>query len=825
MGLIMKKFSRNHLFFALLVLLLITSPCKLTANNLGSKLEILSTALTGLKGKLGMLKSKLGELQDSLTGELKPPTFDDDDEELTTVTISWTQTDPKVAEALTIEDHNGFLNYIVNPNQINNTTDIILDMNKLQDKKLKRKSYYNEQAKFISLKKLLETKKSYPYLKKIWIYSKNDFGFFSYMVDSFGNTKSYNSHDTDWTIDYPFASIPASTMPPLSPAEPTPAPQSNQLLITLVRGDITKQQFAHKNTAAIVNAANSAMRGGGGIDYAIHSAAGAELLAYEANKNLSCPTGEARITPSFNIKGIGSNSPDWIIHTVGPSLTTRNQTIHLTQEQGYSKPITLTNKGTPTSQEEKLLENAYRNSLQIALDEKLKSIAFCAISTALFGYRADMATHTALQTILNFVETKMPNFTEIRFVTFSEDDYYIYKKFLNDQVEAKKLNEVTTSLPAYLQTNNSTMEPPLAFQLTPPTSAATPASVNPHDTQAQTPLSSSSISPSSLYSSSSSSSDSKKVRLVLVAGDITKQHFQDPEKAAIANGANNVFVFGGGVSGPISQILRADTNLMSTILLDNGWSQDSSNPDLFTKLNPPLNFGKIMLAFPPGKGESFIKKGTLKRDSNGGLCSDGSALIHMAHPSKSTLPLPFKYLVQVVGPDLRAITTADYKTILKPARVPLQQPDRVSLKYAYSNGLLCAEKFGIESIAFPVVSGGVFGYPIKEAIEDAVQSCVDYLEANKATTNIKEIRFVVWINEKDRDNRLALFKTAIKKSIISGKTANVIEPLDQEYYETNNLYRYADGTPCDFIKVYEFDLGKNQSSSSSSSSSSWHSSS
>lgn len=778
----MKSFSRTQLFITLLLLLLISSPCKLAANNLGSKLQTLRTALTGLKGKLGTLKSKLGELQGNLAGVLRPPTLDDE-EASTVVTISWTQTYPKASEALTIQNHDNFLNHIVNPNQENSTTDIILDMDKLQDKQFKKNTYFSENDKFKALQKLLQSKKYYPHLKKIWIYKKKDFGFFGYMADSFGNTKGYNYQHTDWEIDYPFASpptIPASPIPPSSSAPATPAPQSNQVLITLVRGDITKQEFAHKNTAAIVNAANEQLEAGGGVCGSIFAAVNHAALQAECSDNAKnpiiksnerCLTGQARITGAHEdpARAVGFS---YIIHTAGPKGSNPNK--------------------------EKLLKEAYQNSLRRADENGITAIAFPAISTALFGYDINDATPVAIKAILDYIKTNATKIQEIRLVTFSQNDYSLYKSFLDAHPD--KITATVTSLPAYLQTNNSSTEPPLAFQLTPPASAPAPT-------------------PSHSSSSSSSSWQSalinKKVRLVLVAGDITQQHFQDSEKAAIVNGANNVFAFVGGVSAPISQILSAETNQMSTILPGKGWVQDALNPNLFIKSNSPLNFGKIMLAFPPGDGIKFIQQGTLTHNSNKEMCSDGSALIHTAHPSGSLLP--FKYLVQVVGPDLRAITSADYKTILKPARLPLQDQDKESLKYAYQNGLLCAEKFGVESIAFPVVSGGVFGYPIKEAIQGAVQSCVDYLEANKAATNIKEIRFVVWIKEKDLTTRLDVFKTEIEKSKINTKNGTQIIPLDRDHYKTNNLYTYPDGTLRGFIKVYEFDLGANQLPSSSSS--------
>lgn len=570
-GLIMKSSSRTQLFITLLLLFLITSPCRLAASSLESKLQTLSTSLTGLKGKLGKLKSKLRELQGNLAGVLIPPTFDDD-EASTVVTMSWTQIDPKVGGALKIQNHNDFLNHIVNPNQENSTTDIILDMDKLQDKQFKKNTYFSENDKFKALQKLLQSKKYYPHLKKIWIYKKKDFGFFGYMADSFGNTKAYNYQHTDWEINYPFAS------PPTIPASPIP---------------------------------------------------------------------------------------------------------------------------------------------------------------------------------------------------------------------------------------------PSSSAATPPASAPAPA-------------------PSHSSSSSSSSWQSllinKKVRLVLVAGDITQQHFQDSEKAAIVNGASSTFIFGGGVSAKISEALDSKARDIGNYLKELTWHQSGSlKSNIFITngiTSSNKNYGQMAIAFPPEQVKNFIENGRHRWNYNAGDPKSGgcigSALIHEAYTEEKQ-PLPFKYLVQAIGPNMTEVSGLTITKLITPTSYHQNQ-----LKFAYQNGLLCADQFQLKSIAFPVVSGGVFRYPTKEAIEVAVKSCVDYLEENAATTNIKEIRFVVWSGEKDkRDSsgntidgaifRLNTFDHHIKNNKINNKNGIQITPLDQQYYETNNLTQAPDGTLRGFIKVYEFDLGANQLPSSSSS--------
>lgn len=136
--------------------------------------------------------------------------------------------------------------------------------------------------------------------------------------------------------------------------------------IHLTIGDITTAEVD-----AIVNAANEQMLGGGGVDGAIHRAAGPALLAecrqVTAVNGIRCPTGEARIT------GAGNLPANYVIHTVGPVYA------------AVSNPA-------------ELLANAYRNSLQLALDNDCRSIAFPAISCGVFGYPLDEAAQIALAT-------------------------------------------------------------------------------------------------------------------------------------------------------------------------------------------------------------------------------------------------------------------------------------------------------------------------------------------------------------------------------------------------------------------------------------------
>jgi O-acetyl-ADP-ribose deacetylase (regulator of RNase III) len=139
--------------------------------------------------------------------------------------------------------------------------------------------------------------------------------------------------------------------------------------IEIVLGDITTQKVD-----AIVNAANSSLRGGGGVDGAIHRAAGPELS--EACRKLNgCPTGEARITPGFKLHA------RFVIHTVGPIW--------------YGG----------THDEDTLLARCYRNSLSLAVEHSIKTIAFPSISTGAYGFPLARATMIALSEIKNFLES------------------------------------------------------------------------------------------------------------------------------------------------------------------------------------------------------------------------------------------------------------------------------------------------------------------------------------------------------------------------------------------------------------------------------------
>jgi len=161
--------------------------------------------------------------------------------------------------------------------------------------------------------------------------------------------------------------------------------------IQIVQGDITRLAVD-----AIVNAANSSLLGGGGVDGAIHRAAGPELLA--ACRPLGgCPTGEARITPGFRLEA------RWVIHTVGPVWHGGGQ------------------------RESELLRACYENSFALALQKGVKSIAFPAISTGVYRFPKQDAAVIALESM----RTMSNNFEKIIACCFSADDAAIYQTVNN----------------------------------------------------------------------------------------------------------------------------------------------------------------------------------------------------------------------------------------------------------------------------------------------------------------------------------------------------------------------------------------------------------
>lgn len=166
--------------------------------------------------------------------------------------------------------------------------------------------------------------------------------------------------------------------------------------IEVVKGDITKLEVD-----AIVNAANRSLLGGGGVDGAIHRAAGPFLL--EKCKTLNgCETGEAKITKGYNLKA------RYVIHTVGPVY--------------YN---------WPEADAARLLANAYRNSIALAVENGLKSIAFPNISTGVYGYPKDQAAPIAIDVALSCLEEKN-EIEQLIFCCFDDENYNIYLELLQD---------------------------------------------------------------------------------------------------------------------------------------------------------------------------------------------------------------------------------------------------------------------------------------------------------------------------------------------------------------------------------------------------------
>ncbi len=163
--------------------------------------------------------------------------------------------------------------------------------------------------------------------------------------------------------------------------------------IKVHKGDITKLEVD-----AIVNAANKTLLGGGGVDGAIHRAAGKELLD-ECRTLNGCETGEAKITTGYNLPA------KFIIHTVGPVWYGGNNS------------------------EEEFLANCYRNSLKLAIENNIRAIAFPAISTGIYRFPIERATKIAIREVKNFLQNN-DSIYEVVFVCFGENVYQQYLKEL-----------------------------------------------------------------------------------------------------------------------------------------------------------------------------------------------------------------------------------------------------------------------------------------------------------------------------------------------------------------------------------------------------------
>jgi O-acetyl-ADP-ribose deacetylase (regulator of RNase III) len=162
--------------------------------------------------------------------------------------------------------------------------------------------------------------------------------------------------------------------------------------LVAVAGDITRM-----HVDAIVNAANTSLLGGGGVDGAIHRAAGPDLL--EACRKLhGCVTGDAKATPGFRLPA------KWVFHAVGPVWSGGNHN------------------------EDALLVGCYRRCLQLAGEYAVRTIAFPAISTGVYGFPSERAANIAIQTVRNLI--KGSGVEEVNFVCFNEETKRIYDQLL-----------------------------------------------------------------------------------------------------------------------------------------------------------------------------------------------------------------------------------------------------------------------------------------------------------------------------------------------------------------------------------------------------------
>ncbi|MEE1040922.1 MAG: O-acetyl-ADP-ribose deacetylase [Lachnospiraceae bacterium] len=186
--------------------------------------------------------------------------------------------------------------------------------------------------------------------------------------------------------------------------------------VRMVKGDITKIS----DVEAIVNAANKSLLGGGGVDGAIHRAAGPKLL--EECKTLhGCNTGEAKLTNAYNLPC------KYVIHTVGPVW------------------------GGGKRKEAQLLADCYRNSLQVAVDHKIRSVAFPSISTGAYRYPLEEAAKIAVATVNEFIEDHPGELDLVEWVLFDQKTYEAYDTKLSQLIVSRivhspRLDEINRAL-------------------------------------------------------------------------------------------------------------------------------------------------------------------------------------------------------------------------------------------------------------------------------------------------------------------------------------------------------------------------------------------
>jgi O-acetyl-ADP-ribose deacetylase (regulator of RNase III) len=178
--------------------------------------------------------------------------------------------------------------------------------------------------------------------------------------------------------------------------------QVNHGVLELAEGDITQQ-----DTEAIVNAANSSLLGGGGVDGAIHRAGGPEILA-QCRRLGGCATGDAKITTGGRLQA------RYVIHTVGPIYS----------RAGAEKAA-------------QLLGSAYWRSLEVAAEEGIRSLAFPSVSTGAYGFPIDEAAAIALQTVARYLASQSEEGIElVRFVLYGLPAYQVYRRTLRELVNS-----------------------------------------------------------------------------------------------------------------------------------------------------------------------------------------------------------------------------------------------------------------------------------------------------------------------------------------------------------------------------------------------------
>jgi O-acetyl-ADP-ribose deacetylase (regulator of RNase III) len=234
--------------------------------------------------------------------------------------------------------------------------------------------------------------------------------------------------------------------------------KNSKCKLSVVNQDITKMKVG-----AIVNAANETLLGGGGIDKAIHVAAGSGLkdacvALPEVSPGIRCNTGQAKITPGFNLPATN------VIHTVGPIY-----------------------KNYDDATAAKLLADCYTNSLTCAKEKGVRTVAFPCISTGAFGYPKDKAASIALTAVRGFLASNEADFDEITFVCYGSDtaeSYKIYESLINPPNSPTATSETpaaksetspvkSETSPAKSETSPATPDKPSPS--TPESSSATPA--------------------------------------------------------------------------------------------------------------------------------------------------------------------------------------------------------------------------------------------------------------------------------------------------------------------------------------------------------------